>query len=388
MKINRQNYETFFLLYVDRELSAAENQEVAAFLIANPDLAAEMDAFMQTRLKPDNTPGFPDKNSLLKSGSTAVTLLNYEEFFLRHVDRELSENETSEVAAFLEKHPEKLREMRLLEQTILPPETLEFTHKELLLRETKNPRRIVPIYWRRIALAAAVAGFGFLCWWLVSGGKSVRMLPAPGAISSGMARNHPFMPDSMGSPGLPGTAHKTAGTTVLNLAVKRTAIQESSVGGANNDPDRRVISFGETPANKTRKQVQTSVSDGREISAKTDLPLVLQPAGTSRNELLKKIQPATPPLLNEEDSANQQSSSSEPVYAALDDNGLAKPVTYKELNTSEDNQSTLYLGSIKLNKNKVRGFLKMASHLFGGRTKQQTDGSIEVANLQIDTKKL
>lgn len=388
MKINRQNYETFFLLYVDRELSAAENREVAEFLTANPDLAAELEALQQTMLKPDNTPGFPDKSSLLRSAGIAITLLNYEEYFLRYVDRELAPTEINAVTEFLKKHPEKLAELRLLEQCVLPPETIEFTHKEVLLREKKNPGRIVPFYWQRIALVAAVVGFGFFFWWLMPGRKPATILPAPGAISSGIAGNHPLPPDSPGRLVLPEVVHKTAGIAAINPAGKRAAIPESSVIAGKNEPDRHTTGFAGTAANKTRKQVQSNVFPGREISARADLPLVLQPAGAPRNELMKKIQPATPPLLTAEDSATQQGSSSEPVYAALDDNGFAKPVTYKELNTSEDNQSTLYLGSIKLNKNKVRGFLKMAAHLFGGRTKQQDDGSIEVANLQIDTKKL
>ena len=49
----------------------------------------------------------------------------------------------------------------------------------------------------------------------------------------------------------------------------------------------------------------------------------------------------------------------------------AKPAIYKELNTDEDDQ-TLYVGSLQLNKAKVNGLLKKATHLLGGKTKEST----------------
>ncbi len=55
MDINRNNYESFFLLYLDRELSTADKHEVENFLIENSDLQKEFALLQQTMLIHDDT---------------------------------------------------------------------------------------------------------------------------------------------------------------------------------------------------------------------------------------------------------------------------------------------------------------------------------------------
>ncbi len=84
---------------------------------------------------------------------------NYETFFLLYLDRELNPSEMSEVEKFVNENADLQKEFSLLRQTILVPAPIVFDQKELLFRE-EDKRRVIPIYWTRIAAAVAVLVIG------------------------------------------------------------------------------------------------------------------------------------------------------------------------------------------------------------------------------------
>src|SRR5688572_8237775 len=93
MNINRNNYEEYFLLYADKELSADEKSMVEMFVQQNPDLEEEFVMLQQSVVKPDNTITL-DKSSLFKKEAGQqeqyIDQSNYEEKFLLYTDNELS----------------------------------------------------------------------------------------------------------------------------------------------------------------------------------------------------------------------------------------------------------------------------------------------------------
>ena len=84
---------------------------------------------------------------------------NYETFFLLYLDRELNPSEMSDVEKFVAENADLQKEFSLLRQNILVPAPIVFDQKELLFRK-EDKRRVIPIYWTRIAAAVAVLVIG------------------------------------------------------------------------------------------------------------------------------------------------------------------------------------------------------------------------------------
>jgi hypothetical protein len=66
--ITRDNYEEFFLLYIDNELSVADREAVERFIAHHPDLQEDWKVLLHCRLLPDEQLIFPDREALYSIG--------------------------------------------------------------------------------------------------------------------------------------------------------------------------------------------------------------------------------------------------------------------------------------------------------------------------------
>ncbi len=155
MKLNRNNYEEYFILYLDNELDSEGRGEVEAFVKQHPDLKAELDMLMQSKLTPDTETRFADKGSLMRFDSSSISLSNYEEWLTSYIDDELTEGERNDVEIFVAGNPAIQRELNLLQQTKLQPEAIVFPYKESLYKKEEKAR-VIAIRWWRIAAAAVL----------------------------------------------------------------------------------------------------------------------------------------------------------------------------------------------------------------------------------------
>lgn len=157
--ITRHNYENFFLLYVDNELSVTEKRAVDEFVQTNPDLQDELLLLQQSILKPDQTV-FEDKRLLFKNESIACGL---QEKLLLHLDNELASIDKVEMEELILTNVAIKKEWDMLQQTkLLPVSTFVFENKRLLY---KNERaRISYFAWHRVAVAAILIGLGLWGW--------------------------------------------------------------------------------------------------------------------------------------------------------------------------------------------------------------------------------
>ncbi len=155
MKITRHNYEEYFILYLDNELSSADRREVELFVQQNPDLKAELDILFQSQLSVDTDMVFNGKESLLKTESATIRQDNYEERLLSYIDNELTGPEKSRVEQFIADRPLIKKEFEILQKTKLQPENIVFGDKSILYRRAEKVR-VIAINWRRIAIAASL----------------------------------------------------------------------------------------------------------------------------------------------------------------------------------------------------------------------------------------
>lgn len=120
--INLSNYEDWFLLYADGELTVAEQEAVLQFVNVHPDLKEELDLFLSMRFQPETTIKF--------------------------------ENEASLKAEFFNELETKYR--------FEPDLTIQFPDKQLLYKRTAMP---VISMFRYAAVAASTIVTAGLIWW-------------------------------------------------------------------------------------------------------------------------------------------------------------------------------------------------------------------------------
>jgi hypothetical protein len=160
--ITRDNYEEFFLLYVDNELPENERRLVERWVADNPDLEEEWKALLQCRLEPgaDERVVFADKESLMKKADRMDEGRPGdpdEENLLLYIDGELDEKDSRAVEELARHDASKQRELERLRRAVSSPDlAVVFPDKESLYR--KEGRRIVLAAWWRIAAAAVVLG--------------------------------------------------------------------------------------------------------------------------------------------------------------------------------------------------------------------------------------
>lgn len=379
MIIARHNYEEYFLMYVDNELTAEERAAVELFAQQNPDLAAELEILMQTKLATDDTEVFGNKKGLLQNIDT-INSENYEEQFLLYIDKELDKEDKESVEKFVLQHPQFQDEFTLLKQTVLEPEAVIFEDKDSLLR--KEERRVIPMFLR-FAAAAAIIGIAVLIWWMNDHKTTITPQIAIQQNIDPVTENIAVVPEEKAEQVLPET-----------------------VAGEKQAENKNKVTASVTPRTAQQKKDKVLVNNQQKSTIKQDVAVVPpvaqndntiavhKPDATQNNDLTKEILASIDN--NTSTHITKEKTDQEYIDEALryakntdaSNSKYAKSALYKELNTDEEEHNSLYLGSMQINKNKVRGFMKKVGGLFAGKSKDgnaNEDGKLQVANLELNT---
>ena len=216
--ISRNNYEEYFLLYADNELSAAERDSLQQFLIAHPDLQPELDLLLSTRL-PMEEIRLDHKEGLL---AHSMKLNNVDEALLLYIDNELPGEEKRRVEEKLKTDNAYLLQYKSLLKT--KPVTLDKIvcpdKKELYRFEEK---RKFSLYWVRVAAAAVIVlGMGvFVFTYQQKADVSAVIIPI---------KTQPVKETEAVSPGKTDVAIKTA----VETPVKTTVVKVDETGDVPN----------------------------------------------------------------------------------------------------------------------------------------------------------
>jgi hypothetical protein len=93
MTIDLTNYEEYFLLYADNELSAKDKPLVEVFVEKHPELKEEFEAILQTIISIDEDAKLYNKGLLYRNDSF-ININNYEEILVQYFDDELKRKES------------------------------------------------------------------------------------------------------------------------------------------------------------------------------------------------------------------------------------------------------------------------------------------------------
>jgi anti-sigma factor RsiW len=263
MHIDRNNYEEFFLLYADQELNPADRAAVEAFVLVHPDLKAELDTILQTLLPQETVAVFSDKESLFRTTETTlVNITNYEAFFVRYADDELSNEEKAATELFVYKHPECQEDFELIQQARLSADaSILFPDKNILYRTSDRKKPVVQL-WMRYAAAAILLLMAGIFW-------LQQREPEPAATAETVALTQPKQPAIQ--------------------PLKQTALTPQSTAGANTSANTLV-----QPKKLKRDNVSIPQPKSAAIAPSRELLVVHQPVLVQEKQDFAVTVPAVP----------------------------------------------------------------------------------------------
>ncbi len=154
MMITSDNYEIWFLDYLEEKLDPVQKEMVRQFLIVNPDLAGGLEGYIPA-LKAEIHPSFPHKERLKKVLYEDPAML--ESTALAALEGDLAEGERNQFERWIENKPDSRKLMNILGSTKLQPDLkIHFPDKNRLKRKSMPLANGI-----RIAAVAAILMLAF-----------------------------------------------------------------------------------------------------------------------------------------------------------------------------------------------------------------------------------
>ena len=167
MKINRNNYEVWFVDFLDGNLDEVSRQELYAFLKKNPDLAKELEQFADISL-PVNNIVFHNKERLLKTEADLMDIDYPDYLLIKRMEEGLSHEEETQLEQLYKENRTLKNRDEEFQKTRLAGGDIVFNSKEKLLRKQVIPLKSMVI---RLVAAASLLVMMFLGYKMINSGE-------------------------------------------------------------------------------------------------------------------------------------------------------------------------------------------------------------------------
>ena len=135
MKINKNNYEAYFLDYHEGNLSPEEVADLLLFVERHPELKEELEGFENFTIEDYSSITFENKSSLKKE----ITDENREEYFIKAVENTLNTAEKTLLENYLKQHPRFLVDYNLFQKTKVEADTSIVFEKKDAMKKDLTP---------------------------------------------------------------------------------------------------------------------------------------------------------------------------------------------------------------------------------------------------------
>ena len=374
MNINRNNYEEYFLLYVDNELSPEERKAVEQFIAENTDLKQELQLLQDTVLKPERSISFDWKSSLMRPEvHGVVNESNCEEYFLLYTDNELDETKKSAVEKFVEAHPSYKQTFQLIQLAKLEPDTdIVFPDKSSLYRKQTDDKVVPFTWWKMLAAAVILLMAGLSVWFLF-----INEPKNPDPIAKQETPERKSVDDK--KPGKGSSTNTSESKKPEEQVPEHTLIQDQQLAAHQQGQEKAKRKDREVPVRDikpvyqdARKKIDVAgnISDPINVTPKEDVIVKREPKNTETVITDPKPDP------------------NETVAVTTLVSGTAEQYEIP-VSTEESDNDIIYVANTSVSKkNKLRGLVRQASRLFEKATSLEPvrNRGIRIASFEVGMK--
>lgn len=378
MKINRHNYETFFLLYADNELSAEERKIVDDFVKENPDLEPELESIMETIL-PLESVVFPATGTLYKD---EIAFDQLQEDLLMHLDDELDEISKKEVEHKIKTDNQVEKEWKLWQQTKLDSrDRIVFSDKQRLYRNEK--RGVVQMRIYRMAAAAVL---------LIGMFTAISVITKDGPQDNSIAKTGKN--NAVENRGISNINTNPADKSPVAMADEQAEAANNSVAGVIPVKDNSRLKVSNVNSKQAGSnsyaalQTQTKETVLENINSSNSNELINQPVLNNKREGVVYLNQAPGELA----ATTPGEKMSAPVRTITDyETELPKADNYARTaaltgGETESGNKIFYMNEETVNRSKVGGFLRKVKRVIERNTSINTGNGVKVAGFEFAVK--